>query len=1038
MSLSSASVRRPVTTFMAVLVVLVLGFVSLTRLAMDLLPKLNLPFAAVLTTYRGAGPQEIETLITRPQEEVLGLVGGVDSILSYSQRDQAIVLVSFTWGTDMNFATLEMREKLDLIKRYLPEGAEAPVVLKADPSMMPILQYGIAGDGDPAALKRLVEDVFKQRLERLSGVASVGVQGGLEREIVVAVDPLRLQFYGLTLEQVVQALKARNLTLPGGPVRSAGRELLIRTSGEFAHLEDLRDLPLPAGRGGMIRLRDVAEVRDGYKDVTAYTRLNRKPSLALVIYKETDANTVQVARRVKAEVERIQKELSVPLTIKPVFDQSEFIEKAIRGVAQNALLGAVLAVLVLWLFLRDWRPTLIIATAIPISIVATFTLIYFGDLTLNLMSLGGLALGVGMLVDNAIVVLENIYRYRQEGHDLLESAVQGSDEVGMAISASTFTTVAVFLPIVFVEGLASQLFRELALTVSFSLLASLVMALTLVPVLATRLLGADERLAAEERGLFARVKMAYRRLLEAALRRRRLTLGVAGGLFLASLALVPLIGGEFIPTMDAGSLSISVQMPRGTALEVTDRVVTRIEEVLAARPDVETILSQVGGVGEFAMLGAGSAGDAAQVAVRLWGKDRRRLSSQEVAEELRQALRDIPGAEIKVTPTSAFGGAELSSWAGAPVQIEIRGDDLAVLKELGDEVTRRARQVRGLREVSSSLEQGQPELVVRLLPEKAASYGFSAAQVASAVRTAVQGEVATRYRAGGEEVDVRVRLDEEYRRTPAELARLLITSPLGAKVPLSEVAELRIEEGPHTIERKGQARIVTVTADLVGRDLGSAVRELRQKLADLPLPPGYHLEYGGQNEEMTNAFRDLTLAFLLAVLLVYMIMAAQFESLVHPLTIMFSVPLAAVGVLWALFLTGTRLSVPAFIGIIMLAGIVVNNAIVLVDYINTLRRRGMERDQAILAAGPVRLRPVLMTTLTTVLGLVPLAMGRGEGAEMDAPLGIVVIGGLSASTLLTLVVVPVIYSIFDDWGRRYQRWRARRRGETRTAAAELR
>lgn len=1035
MSLPSASVRRPVTTFMAVLVVLVLGAVSLTRLALDLLPKLNLPIAAVVTTYRGAGPQEIETLITRPQEEVLGLVGGVDSILSYSQRDQAIVLVSFTWGTDMNFATLEMREKLDLIRRYLPEGAEAPMVVKADPSMMPIMQYGIAGDGDPGALKRLVEDVFKQRLERLSGVASVGVQGGLEREIVVAVDPLRLEFYGLTLEQVVQALRARNLTLPGGPVRSAGRELMIRTTGEFARLEELRDLPLPAGRGGMIRLRDVAEVRDGYKDVTAYTRLNRKASLSLAIYKETDANTVQVARRVKAEVERIQKELSVPLTVQPVFDQSDFIERSVRGVAQNALLGAVLAVLVLWLFLRDWRPTLIIATAIPISIVATFTLIYFGDLTLNLMSLGGLALGVGMLVDNAIVVLENIYRYRQEGHDLLESAVQGGNEVGMAISASTFTTMAVFLPIVFVEGLASQLFRELALTVSFSLLASLVTALTLVPVLSIKLLG-EGQLPAEERVFFARVKTAYRRLLEMALRRRRFTLGIAGGLFLASLALAPFIGGEFIPAMDAGSLSISVRMPRGTALEVTNRVVTRIEEVLAARPEVETVLSQVGGGGEFAMLGGGGTGDTAQILVRLWGKDRRRLSSGEVAEELRQALREIPGAEIEVAATSAFGGQ--SSWGGAPIQVEIRGDDLAVLKELGDEVARRAREVRGLREVSSSLERGRPELVVRLLPEKAALYGFSAAQAASAIRTAVQGEVATRYRAGGEEVDVRVRLAEEYRRTPAELGRLLLTSPLGAKVPLSEVAELRVEEGPHTIERKGQARIVTVTADLVGRDLGSAVRELRQKLADLPLPPGYHLEYGGQNEEMVNAFRDLTLALLLAVLLVYMIMAAQFESLVHPLTIMFSVPLAGVGVLWALFLTGTHLSVPAFIGIIMLAGIVVNNAIVLVDYINTLRHRGMERDQAILTAGPVRLRPVLMTTLTTVLGLIPLALGRGEGAEMDAPLGITVIGGLSASTLLTLVVVPVVYSIFDDWGRRYQEWRARRRGEAWRATAGLR
>lgn len=1022
MNLPALSIKRPIALLMIVFVVLILGGVSFSRLSMDLLPNMSFPVAAVITNYQGVGPQEIESMVTKPLEEVLGTVNNVRSIRSISRAGTSTVIVEFNWGTDMDFATLQMREKVDLIKRVLPSDIETPTVFKFDPSLMPIMVLGVSGGYDPATLKTIIEEKVKNRLERLDGVASVEINGGLTREIRVNANPERLQGYGLTLTQLVQALQAENMNLPGGVIQKGNQELLVRTTGEFKSVDEIGNILITSPQGVFVRLKDVAEVKDTYKDVQEYTVMNGKPSIGLVIQKQSNANTVKVSNRIDRELAQIQKELPAGIEFGTVMDQADFIQRSVNQVANNAVSGALLAVAVLYLFLHNLRSTLIIGISIPFSIITTFVLVYFAKLTLNLMSLGGLALGVGMLVDNSIVVLESIFRHRKEGEGRIEAAIAGSQEVAMAVTASTLTTIVVFLPIVFVQGLAAQLFKELALTVTFSLLASLAVALTLIPMLSSRLLKvsgvaekpktAIEQVFARFDAFYEKVDQKYRGLLAFSLRHRKAVVGIAAAVFAASILLFPLVGTEFIPKTDEGIINISVKMPTGALLSETGKVISRVEAAVKDIPEVDTVFSSVGSTGTMGFTGGQT--DVGSVDVRLVKMSKRQRSSEEVAEEIRSRVNKIPGAEIKVEEQSyltSFGSF------GEPISIDIKGDDLEVLKDVSQKIKTIVESVAGTREVSSSLGEGRPEVAIKLKRDIAADYGLNTMLVASAVRTAVNGQVATRYRVGGEEVDVTVRLPAEDRKDLRDLGSLLITTPLGFQVPLKEVAELVQTEGPKVIDRNNQARVASVTASLAGRDLGSAVKEIQEKVKDLQLPPGITVEYGGMNKEMVDAFSNLALAFVLAVILVYMVLAAQFESLLHPFTIMFAVPLSFIGVIGGLVLTGKPLSVPAVIGIIMLAGIVVNNAIVLVDYVNTLRSRGLSRYEAILKAGPTRLRPIMMTTLTTVIGLIPLALGIGEGSEIESPLAIVVVGGLTVSTLLTLVVIPVLYTLFDDAGQ---------------------
>ncbi|MBS4026191.1 MAG: efflux RND transporter permease subunit, partial [Clostridia bacterium] len=926
----------------------------------------------------------------------------------------SLILMMFNWGTDMDTATLKMRERLDMMKNWMPDGVENPMVFQMDLTLMPIMMLGMGGDMDQARLKSMAEDEVKSRLERVPGVASVFIEGGLEREIKVIVDEHKLTGYGLSLDQIVQTLRADNVNLSAGQVEDGKREYFLRTMGEYQSASELAQVVLVTPQG-IIRLLDVAEIVDGFKSQRTINRLNGEPSLSINIQKQSDANTVLVANRLNREIAKLQQELPGEVSFRVMFDQASYIKESINTVASNTVIGGIIAVIVLYLFLRNMRSTLIIGTAIPISIISTFGLIYFGGHTLNMLTMGGLALGVGMMVDNSIVILENIYRYRQLGYSRFEAAKMGASEVGTAVTASTLTTVAVFLPIVFVQGFASQLFRPMAFVVAFSLVSSLIVALALVPMLSSKFLKVKDwekfELAQNTGAWQEKLGLKYQALLTWALGRRKTVIGLVVAGLIAAAALVPTVGTEFLPGMDAGEMEVNANLAIGTIVSDTDGIARQIEEVLLGIPEITTIFTTVGPTGsEMIELGAAQT-ERARFRVKLTGLSERNRSTGAVAEEVRQRLAVLPGVEITVREvdpnTEGMGG-------GRPINIQVRGDDLAILEDLSRQIADRIEAVPGVREAETSFEETRPEVRLVVDRQRAANYGLTAAQIAQAVRSGVQGQVATRLRMAGEEIDIRVMLDDGIKQDLIRIENMSIKTPLGVFVPLKEVAQIVQAQGPVTIERINNVRVGSASADISGRDLGSIMRDIQEVTKDIVVPSGYSIEYEGQNQQMRESFQDLAVALLLAIVLVYMVMASQFESLLHPFIIMFAMPTTFIGIVASLFITGRALSVPAFIGIILLAGIVVNNAIVLVDYINTLRRQGLERNEAILQAGKTRLRPILMTTSTTILALFPLTLGLGEGAEAQAPMATVVVGGLLFSTLITLVFIPVVYSGLDD------------------------
>lgn len=1032
MNLPSFAIKRPVTTLMMFLLVLVLGVVSITRINVELLPEMTFPVASVITTYEGVGPQEVENLVTRPLEGVLATVANIEKITTFSAAGQSVAILEFNWDTDMDFALLDVREKIDLIKGYLPDGVEDPLVFKFDSSMMPIINLTLSGDTDLVTLKKLADEEIKPALERLGGIASVDVAGGLDSLIKVEVDPIKLHAYGLTLQNITQVLQAENLNLPGGTVQLGNLELMVRTTGEFQRLEQIANLNIPSARGAVVKLKDVATVSFTYDEVKSYVLFNGRPAVGISVQKETDANTVNTARRVLRELERIKRDLPAGVELDIVMNQADFIQFAIDNLKSNAVTGGLLAIAILFVFLRNLASTLIIGVAIPISIITTFVVMYLSKLELNMMTLGGLALGVGMLVDNAIVVLENIFRFRDEGYGLREAAVEGSTEVGMAILASTLTTIVVFLPVVFMGGMTAQFFRELSLTVTFSLLVSLFVAQTLIPLLSSRFLHIKKKPKPEETAGYGGRKERlgwYKKWLAWSLAHRKTVILAVVLLMVISLAMLFRLGAEFIPEMDQGLITIQIEMPKGTVLRETERVVQQVEKEVFALPEVEMVATTVGG-GGLSLSGHGmgysaASSDHASLTIRLVEKQKRSRSANQVAEVLRTQIGQIPGAEIQVQT------AGMSISGGKPVNIKLKGPDFDRLGAIADDLVGIIEAVEGTREVESSLDEGRPELQVRIDRERASAVGLNVYTVASYLRTAIAGSTATTFKVGGEEYDVVVSLQKNERGL-AGLSQLMIPTPLGTQVPLGEIADLHIVEGPLVITRQDQERMVTISAALSGRDLSSAVREINAKVQSYPLPPGYSIEIGGEAEEMFSAFRDLLLALLLAVIFVYMIMASQFESLLQPFIIMFTVPLGFIGAVWGLAVAGMYVSVPALLGMIMLAGIVVNNGIVLVDYVNILRKRGHTAEEALMMAGPIRFRPIMMTALTTILGLVPMAVGTGDGAEMQAPMAVTVIGGLTVATFLTLIVVPVFYLSFEMISRKRKSRREQRAAQRAT------
>ena len=1029
MNLPDFSVKRPVTILMLFIGLILIGLISSQNLGLDLLPDLSFPMSAIMVSYPGVAPQEIENMVTIPLEEAIGTIQGVKKISSFSREGSSVVLMEFNWGTDMDMSAINIREKIDQVKGYLPDDASDPIIIKFDPSLMPILVLGVdSEERDLQKLQEYAEDIIKPRLERLEEVASVSINGGLSRQILISIDNEKLRSNQLSFGQVAAALAGENINLPAGTLREGTINFLVRTLGRFESIQEIEQVLISNIRGKQIYLSDIAKVEDTFKDRNSITYVNGKPGIMVSLQKESGKNTVTVARRVFKELKAIQKLLPDDISITPVFDSSDFIQKTISQVGWVALYGAIIAVFVLLFFLGNLSSTLIISFAIPISLIFTFTLLYFSNLTLNMMTLGGLALGIGMMVDNSIVVLENIFRYREIGTDVKKSACLGASEVGTAISASTFTTIAVFFPILYVQGIASELFRPMGYTITFSLLTSLLVALTLVPMLSSKILrfrvktesqsDAKGRLIQDSLGhggkIFNFVREEYASLITWSLKHRIIVFILAVVIFAGSILLIPFVGTEFLPSSDQGQFNISITLPTGTNLETTREIVSEVEKIVSKIPEIKSVLTTAG-EGSGGMGFSGGGGNSGTIMVNLVEQNQRKRNMSQIINDLRQKIGTYPDAQIK------FSQQGFSFSSGSDLEIKISGDSPDELERIANRVIELTAEVEGIYDLESSVEDIRPELHVNIDRGKANLYGLNTAQIASTVQDALLGRVVSLYQEEGDQIDIRIRLDEEDRNSIEEVENLLISSNVGLQIPLKEIAEVIVDSGPKGIDRENQQRIINVSGNISERFLGKVIQDAKQKLEKLKLPEDYRYEFVGQNKEMQESFMQLAQALVLSIILVYMIIAAQFESLLMPLAVMFSVPFSLIGVIMGLLLADKSLNVLSYIGIIMLVGIVVNNSIVLVDYINKLRKKGMERNEAIILGGETRLRPILMTMFTTVLALVPMAISIGEGSELRAPMAITIIGGLSSSTFLSLIIVPIFYTFLDDISQKFSK-----------------
>ncbi len=1020
MRITDLAVDRPVTITMIVAVIVVVGLMSLSRLGLDLMPDVDFPTVSVVTRYDGASSEDIERLLTRPVEGAVASVNGVAGVKSMSREDVSFVMVEFEWGTDLDSAADDLRQALSFIEPMMPEDAGDSMILKFSLGALPVLSYGVSGmGGNTIALREYVEDQLLARLERLDGVAGVILMGGAQREITVDVDRTALEATGLSLGQVTQAVAAQNMDLPGGRVVEGRQEYLLRTLGSYRDLADIQQTAVGMARDGTpVRVRDVAGVSEGIKDVRNTIRMGGSDSLYMMVNKQSGANPLKVASRVKKELAQIKEDLGGTLQFSLVMDTGQQIENMATNVSRTGLIGGLLAVLFMFFFLRSVRPTFAVAVAIPLSILATFIPIFITGETLNLMTMGGLMLGVGMLVDNAVVVIENIFRHLEMGKSRKEAARQGAKEVGMAITASTLTTIAVFLPLYFGGGLAGELVRGLAVVVAFALASSLLVALTMVPMLASVLFNtadANRSNAMTER--FDRLRAAYRRLLAWVLDRKKRVLAVAIALLIGAGASATLVGATFLPGSDVPIVMAMVKFPVGTPLAETDRALRRIEDFVRTFDDIETVGAMIGvneddlgaGLSEMSPTGVHEA----QIFARL--KVDRGSSGQELLEQLRAGA---PKTENMSVEFMDMGQAMMGGGGSKPVQIQIKGKELDELLRQAQRVVKAVTGIEGLTEIDVSMAAAKPERHLAIDRERATSYGLSIAEIARAIETAAQGMPAGYYREGGDEFMIRVRYRPEDRNSFDAMDRVVIPTRAGFNVPLRQIASFQTGYGPVSITRQDQSRQVTVRANIEGRDLGTVMGEVQDTLGPVAaaMPPGYRLDYGGMFEEMMDAFVKLFAGLLLAILLVYMVMAGQFEAFVHPIVIMVTMPLSLIGVAAVLLLTGTPFSVVTFVGVIMLAGIVVNNGIVLIDHINQLRASGMERREAVIQGGSDRVRAVLITSGTTITGLLPMALIPGRGAELTADMALTVAGGLASATVLTLVIVPVVYEILDSVG----------------------
>jgi hydrophobic/amphiphilic exporter-1 (mainly G- bacteria), HAE1 family len=1017
MKLTEIAIRRPAFITMVFVALAVLGIFGYSRMGVDLLPKMDWPYVSIVTVYPGAGPREVESLVSKPLEEAVSSVNKLDNVRSYSYEGVSVVLAQFTFSADVDEVTNDVQRVVEQARSKLPDDAKAPRVSKSDMNAFPILRVSVVGQYEPRELYQLVKDKFKAQLEQVDGVSAVTIVGGLEREIRIEVDNDKLRAYSLSILQVSQALARENLDFPTGKIDEPLNQYIVRLAGKFRSLDELRNMVVSATPAGVIHLRDIAVVRDSHKEDVTYSRLNGDNSIVLLIQKQSDANSVKTSERLRTEMHAIEQAQGGRVSFTVAQDITDFTRNSLREVRRDLGLAIMMVAVVLFLFLHSARNSLIVLLAIPTSLVTTFFFMWLLNYTLNLMSLMALALVIGILVDDSIVVLENIHRHLENGEEPVQAAVKGRSEIGLAAIAITLVDVVVFLPISLVGGVVGRIFSEFGITIVVSTLLSLFVSFTLTPMLASRW----SRLIAHARtswiGRFIatierwqdKLGERYRNILAWALDHRISILAISGGLLLMSISLIPLgvIGTEFMTDSDRGEFAINIDMPLGTGLEKTDAAIKEVERIVTGIPEVERYLSTSGK--QQSQWKNATQSNVGQVQVKLIDKRQRRRSTAAIMKAIKEQTEDIPGLATSFNTISMWGAANV-----APVAVEVIGPNLDAVVAFAHTVSDILASTRGTVDVTTSWEEGKPEVKIEVDRDKVARMGLTLAEVGMAVRTALEGDVVTKYQEGDTEFDTRVVLDKQSRSRAADVGAITLLNHMGQPVQLRQVANILYGKGPSEIQRKDRERLVTVAANLNGEvPLGQVTAAVEKAINQNGIPEGVKVFYGGDSENMRDMFSDMTIALSLAILFVYIIMVSLFESYVHPFTIMFSLPVALVGGLAGLAITGATLNMFSMIGIIMLMGLVTKNAILLVDFTNTLRTRGFEMREALLEAGKTRLRPIIMTTATMVFGMMPLALALGAGSEMRQGMAVVIVGGLLSSTLLTLVLVPVIYTYVE-------------------------
>ncbi len=1025
MRLPEFSIKRPITTTMILLVIMVIAFISLQRIPVDMLPEFDFPVVAVITQYPGVAPEEIEKLITEHIEEQVAAVDAVKKVKAASLEGASLLMVEFEWGTDLDSAAQDVRNRVELALESLPDDVKRPLVIKVDTDVMPILYYGAVSKSgrDLRNLKKLLDDTLKKRLQALPGVASVSIVGGYDKEIVVEVDRDRLKAHNLSLPEILNKVNAQNADSPGGHITRGGNEFVIRTLGKYKNTDEIRNTLIAVEKGGPVYVRDVANVWDGHKEIRNYARTNGLDSAIIMVNKEPGTNTIRVADKVIEELDTINKALPPDIDIIKIFDMSTLIRSSVSQLKESAAWGALFAIGVIYIFLRNIRSTAALSLTILFSITAAMIPLYLFGHTINMMSLSGFALSIGMVVDDGIVVMENIFRHLQKSGRPREAAEKGSAEVGMAVTTSTITSLVVFLPMALAAGIFGILIRPLGLTVVFSLLASLLVALTLIPMLIPIMFKQTPKV--KDGKLFCYTQEIYRKAVSWTLRRRLITISAAAVIFLISGYLFKFVGSEFIPKLDEEAYTCAVKLIPGTSLEETNKFAFEIEKAMMKQPEVYSTGSFVG-TSEAAIIdmvfGIGPAGvNEAELFYNIKPKEERKRTGQEIIKEINE---QVPQSDNVVAVYFLQTMDWLSGGGEKGVEIKVFGQDLYKLRGIGNTIENNLKAIDGLTGVDNSLRLQRPEFQIHIDREKASQMGVTVQDIANTVETAFLGKkTATRYREAGDEYDIRVRFKEPFKKTEEDLKNVIVSSSGGFPVYLNEVAAVTEGKSPSRIDREEQQRVVTIGANVLERDLGSAMEDVKKKMANLSLPEGYSMKYGGAYEDMKEMQTATMFALGLIILLVYMVMASQFEAFLQPLGIMLTIPLALIGIVLSLILTKTTFSLSSFIGILMVVGIVTKNGIILIDYINQLRAQGMSKDEAIVEGGNIRMRPILMTSLTTILGCIPMAVSRGEGAELFSPIGITVLGGLTTSTFLTLLVMPALYSSFDGLAERIKKIR---------------